>query len=165
VCVSPPPTTSLLLLHIASSSHHHPCFLLFRCRIFLLTTLLHIMMSIIAFYIHYSYSTVAMTFIQRILKKIKKTKDLSGHSAYLSFFLLSLSLFCERAHILFVLLSCVVRIKNIVEDLVWMTLARSCVLSIFVYFEKRHRIYLLLLFFSAPYMYAYRYQLWMNKKK
>jgi hypothetical protein len=89
LCVSPPPTSSLLLLHIASSSHHHPCFLLFRSD-FLLTTLLHIMMSIIALYIHYSYSTVAMTFIQRIFKKIKKSADLSGHSAYLSFFLLSL---------------------------------------------------------------------------
>jgi hypothetical protein len=66
---------------------------------------------------------------------------------------------------LFVLLSCVVRTKNIVEDLVWMTLVWSCVLSIFVYFEKRHRIRLLLFFFCSIYMYAYRYQLWMNEKK
>ncbi len=68
---------------------------------FLLTTLLHIMMNIIALSIHYFYSKVTMTFIQWIfLKKLKKTVVLSGHSAYLYFFCsLSLSILWARTHI------------------------------------------------------------------
>jgi hypothetical protein len=70
---------------------------------------------------------------------------LPGHFM-LIFLSFALFILWAHTHILFVLLSCFVRIQNIVEDLVWITLVWSCVLSIFVYFEERHHIHLLLLF-------------------